>query len=271
MQKALQYISMAKSEASARPYATDAPNWVKMFFHPRTLAETHALTRVLLDRKEWFLLACVLGILHHQRPGFLSYPSSHLVPYLRVKKFPRSHFRDMYGYRDVEPRLLAKVHRAYRRMVTAPSSVRRRFTGRDIRNLKVSERVDLLLTSPPYMNALDYGRDNRLRLWFLGLENYRELDRKNCGTPKEFAKLIWGLRELADGCLAPTGRVVLVIGEVRRKSRSIDTAEIVTRVMSDDARFRLVDSLEDLVPDLRRCRRQYCGTKREWVLVFRRN
>jgi hypothetical protein len=27
------------------------------------------------------LLASMLGILHHQRPGFLSFPSSHLIPY----------------------------------------------------------------------------------------------------------------------------------------------------------------------------------------------
>ena len=27
--------------------------------------------------------------------------------------------------------------------------------------------VDAIVTSPPYMNALDYVRDNRLRMWFL--------------------------------------------------------------------------------------------------------
>jgi hypothetical protein len=50
-----------------------------------------------------------LGILHHVRPGFLSYPSSHLVPYLRKMKYPPEQFADMYAYRDVRSRLIAKV------------------------------------------------------------------------------------------------------------------------------------------------------------------
>jgi methylase of polypeptide subunit release factors len=268
---ALRYLRAAKRSAKARRYRVRAPKWVRQFFHPKTLAETHALTQLLLRDQQWFLLACVLGILHHQRPGFLSYPSSHLVPYLRLKKFPRRHFLALYRYRDPEPRLLAKIKRAYRRAAPIPAEIKRTFTASDIRELKVQERVDLLLTSPPYMNALDYGRDNRLRLWFLGVENYREVDRRNCRTPEEFAELIGHLAELADQCLSPSGTIVLVIGEVRRKKQNINTAEIVKRVLIDGGRFRLVDAVQDLVPDLRRCRRYYCATKREWVLVFARN
>jgi D12 class N6 adenine-specific DNA methyltransferase len=271
IRRAARYVRMAKQTAEARRYRTDAPSWVKKFFHRKTLAETHALTQILKEHREWFLLACVLGILHHQRPGFLSYPSSHLVPYLRLKKFPRTRFPKLYGYRDLEPRLLAKIHRAYRRMPAHNTSLMRRFTSQDVRSLKVHERVDLLLTSPPYMNALDYGRDNRLRLWFLGVEDYREVDRRNCRTPEDFAKLIRCLAHLADGCLSQSGKLVLVIGEVRRKNQNINTAEIVTRVLTEGGRFRLMDSIQDLVPDLRRCRRHYCATKREWVLVFSRN
>src|SRR5258708_20036869 len=41
------------------------------------------------QRRSTFLLSCLLAILHHQRPGFLSFPSSHAVPYLRLNSFPR--------------------------------------------------------------------------------------------------------------------------------------------------------------------------------------
>src|SRR5689334_5214771 len=57
-----------------------APKWVREFFHPETLRETLAWSFVLKRRRRWFLLASLMGILHHQRPGFLSYPSSHTVP-----------------------------------------------------------------------------------------------------------------------------------------------------------------------------------------------
>jgi hypothetical protein len=61
------------------------------------------------------LLASLLGILHHQRPGFLSYPSSHLVPYLRQLKFPRRKYPELYERRDVLSRLEAKILRTFRR------------------------------------------------------------------------------------------------------------------------------------------------------------
>lgn len=92
-----------------------APEWVRMFFHPDTFKEVLAAFDVLRERSDYFLMACLLGILHHVRPGFLSYPASHLTPYLRPKMYPPDKFPGMYSYRDLRSRLLAKVERAYRR------------------------------------------------------------------------------------------------------------------------------------------------------------
>src|SRR5271154_7164939 len=61
-------------------------------------------------------LASLLGILHHQRPGFLSFPSSHTVPYLRGKAFPRWKYPKLYEYRSHADRFEAKVERAFRRV-----------------------------------------------------------------------------------------------------------------------------------------------------------
>jgi DNA modification methylase len=44
-------------------------------------------------------------------------------------------------------------------------------------NLPIDDEVvDTIISSPPYFGALDYARDNRLRLWFLGCEDWKELD-----------------------------------------------------------------------------------------------
>ena len=51
------------------------PLWVRRFFHPETLRSALAFRDACVTRCDDFLLACLLGILHHQRPGFLSYPS----------------------------------------------------------------------------------------------------------------------------------------------------------------------------------------------------
>jgi hypothetical protein len=48
------------------------PLWVRKFFHPITLRSALALRDECTAKRDWFTLACLLGILHHQRPGFLS-------------------------------------------------------------------------------------------------------------------------------------------------------------------------------------------------------
>lgn len=270
IRRARHHIRTAKVLAARQQYKITAPSWVREFFHPRTLAEARHLASELLERREWFLLGCLLGILHHQRPGFLSYPASHLVPYLRDAKFPRTRFPGLYEYRDLEPRMIRKIIRTYRRFSLPDRTDGRVFTMGDMRRLKIACPVHLLLSSPPYMNALDYGRDNRLRLWFLGHEDYRALDQRNCQCTTEFAELMGHLAGLADCCLVERGRVVLIVGEVPRKRNPIDTAEIARTVFENTGRFGLEDYLEDPVPDVRRCRRACKGTKREWILVFKR-
>lgn len=88
------------------PDLRKVPLWIRKFFHPLTLKEVIKATSLCIELKDEFLLACILGILHHQRPGFLSYPSSHLVPYLRDKNFPKNQFPELYLFRPLRPRLI---------------------------------------------------------------------------------------------------------------------------------------------------------------------
>ncbi len=45
------------------------PPWVRRFFNPQTLRSALAFRDASVETDEYFLLACLLGILHHQRPG----------------------------------------------------------------------------------------------------------------------------------------------------------------------------------------------------------
>lgn len=246
------------------------PKWVRAFFHPKTLRRALALRDELAKRGDWLLLACLLGILHHQRPGFLSYPSSHLVPYLRNKLFDPAKFPELYDERDVISRMEAKVRRTYRRPPTrwTPSAV---FQG-DSRRLQLDGLVDAVITSPPYMNELDYVRDNRLRLWFLGrgLPKHHDIPKRD--REAQFRALMRGTLTRIAPSMAPQGVMVLVVGEASRGTRVADSSDVITALFRDTealAGFHLERVICDVIPDIRRSRRDLRGTKRETVLVFR--
>jgi hypothetical protein len=249
------------------------PPWVRQFFHPETLRSVLAFRDACVKLAEDFLLACLLGILHHQRPGFLSYPSSHLVPYLRDRKFPRKLFPELYEERNVFTRLEAKVRRTFRRPPSAYTEPRR-VLQIDARDFPDICGIQAVITSPPYMNELDYVRDNRLRLWFLerSLPNRIELvgrDRDVAFTMLMRAVCV----RLASG-IKHGGYFVLVVGDATRGGgRTGRTATLTQNLFDTEAAldtFSLDGIYYDTIPDIRRSRRECRGTKLETVLVYRK-
>jgi hypothetical protein len=251
----------------------NVPEWVKVFFHPNTLRSTLAFRDACVSQNNYFLLACLLGILHHQRPGFLSFPSSHLVPYLRDRKFPRGEYADLYQERDVHSRMEAKIKRAFRR-VPDLRGVSRVVAQGDARTITSCGEIQAVITSPPYMNELDYVRDNRLRLWLIKRELPSGLEIPARARQDEFV----GLMRTVSRRLAPNlrrgGCFVFVVGEVTRKRvAKEDSAVLLQRLFAGDCHltdFRLIRIYDDVIPDIRRSRRECSGTKAETVLVFRK-
>lgn len=86
-----------------------------------------------------------------------------------------------------------------------------------------SESVDLVVTSPPFLDTVDYEQDNWLRMWF-------------CEVAIEAGK-IWQLKSLEDWVarmstvfvelhrvLKPTGRIAFEVGEVRKGAVFLENA-----------------------------------------------
>ncbi len=268
--RALRALDEAAEESVS---LSEIPDWVKAFFHPKTLEEAFALARVLRRRREYFLLACLLGILHHVRPGFLSYPASHLVPYLRIKKYPPETYPDMYRYRPVRPRLLAKIARAYRRFEPPKPGLRGVVLRENAMSLPLENNsVDAVISSPPYYGALDYGRDNRLRLWFLGVEDYRQIDLKLTSNERVYVPEMTRAVGEALRLLKPGKCAVLVLGDYNRNGRTQDSATTLVQIVHHNyPRCASVDKLlVDEIPDERRARRRTQTTKHETVVLIRK-
>ncbi len=248
------------------------PAWVRRFYHPDTLRETLNFASICRQPGREFLMACLLGILHHQRPGFLSYPSSHLVPYLRDRKYPRHQFPQMYAYRELRPRVLAKVRRSYKRFVAPPRWSVLRFKQASVQNVVMPPSFGALITSPPYMNALDYGRDNRLRLWFIDPSLVNRADSDVTQRRQAFVEAITSLASKVEKGLRPSGYCVFVVGEEFKRSFDAHPSEAVVRIMREQApSLRLKTVMADEIPNVRRTRRECKGVKTEHVLVFQRN
>lgn len=247
------------------------PKWVRSFFHPETLRSALALRDVCVYQQEHFLLACLLGILHHQRPGFLSYPSSHLVPYLRNLKFPRTEFPGLYVERDVKARMLAKITRTYKRL-PIQALAKPRVLLVDARNFPRIQDIHAVITSPPYMNELDYVRDNRLRLWFIERSLPAGLELGTLNKKKAFTALLSNVCCRLAPMIRPQGVFALVLGDATRGGQSINTATIAKEIFSahDELdRFKLIAEYRDKIPDIRRSRRECRGTKTETILVYK--
>ncbi|MBI4659110.1 MAG: DNA adenine methylase [Verrucomicrobia bacterium] len=255
-----------------KPDLREVPPWVRRFYHPETLREVLNLASVCRQPGNEFLMACLLGILHHQRPGFLSYPSSHLVPYLRDRKYPRHKFPEMYAYRHLKPRLLAKVKRSYKRFARPRGSAVAEFKQTAVQNLELPARFGALITSPPYMNALDYGRDNRLRLWFIDPSLVDEVDNDVTQRRQAFIDAITSLASIVERGLGRNGYCVFVVGEEFKRSFDAHPSDAVVRIMREQApSLRLKTVMADEIPDVRRTRRECKGVKTEHFLVFQRN
>ncbi|MFB3880289.1 MAG: DNA methyltransferase [Armatimonadota bacterium] len=271
---ALNRLAVLSAQAEAGLSDVDlrrVPRWVRAFFHPETLREAIAWTRVLRATRSHFLLACLLGILHHQRPGFLSYPSSHSVPYLRDRKYPREAFPELYEYRDVRSRLERKVERSFRRRPELDFGLRRECHARDARSLSLQHEVRAVVTSPPYMSQLDYARDNRLRLWFLGHTDWRVLESSLSPAESRFFDLMESCFALWRRVTPPGGSCVLVLGDkcTRKYNNPLPDAiqDLATRAVGG---YSLVFRHSDTIPDLRRVRRCCRGSVIETVMVFQR-
>jgi hypothetical protein len=247
------------------------PIWVRKFFHQETLRNTLSLRDACIENNDLFTFACLLGILHHQRPGFLSYPSSHLVPYLRNKLYPVDRYPDLYEEREVYPRIEAKIKRVFKRM---PDQFlyKRIVHHTDARVFPKIKNIGAIITSPPYLNGLDYIRDNRLRLWFINKSLPENLEFTGKNRDMEYIALIKNVFTRLSVNMVTGGKIILVVGDVANRSSKVgQTIELTKNIFSDDLnlkRFKLDRLYRDSIPDNRRARRECRGTKEEAILIY---
>ena len=215
------------------------PNFILEYYHPQTLKDIIAVRDILIRDERDFLLGCLIGISQGHRPGHLSKPCAWTIPYKPKEED---------YYREVIPRLEEKVKRTYRGYFNyLPCG---QIINADSRLMPISESsIDVIISSPPYFDTLDYTNENRLRLGIMGIDvkdrkriNNELIQNKNTYL-SEMEKVIVEMGRV----LKPDALTILVLGDWHKNGNVVNTAEEIQKIMSN-YNFEFVTSIADEIP-----------------------
>ena len=120
------------------------------------------------------------------------------------------------------------------------------------------------------MNALDYGRDNRLRNWLISGDTQDRIDTR-LNSVAEFRRTIAAYARILSATLVKGGRCVFVVGEKIKRTNERFPSEVLSEVIDEFApSLRIKEIVSDYIPDIRRSRRHLDGVKMEHILVYER-
>jgi hypothetical protein len=223
--------------------AGEQPPELLSFYHPETLREISALRKYLQQRRvdgrldhvdEWIAMVALNRLTGHS-PGFFSVYTMPPNQAVSVKSQLRINDRrqQVPPRRDVPKLILAKskdllkdCDPAQKEILTGVASRARFSTAMADAAVSLPDAsVTLVVTSPPFLDVVDYATDNWLRCWFLGID----AETVNITVPKKIE--VWQeimtnvLRDL-HRVLKPGGHVAFEVGEVKNGKVKLEEAVI---------------------------------------------
>ena len=248
------------------------PTWVQDFFHPETLRELVAAFQALQQHPSPFLAACLLGILHHVLPGFLSYPTSAEAPYLRRVTYSPDRFPHLYTYRDLRSRLLAKVKRSYRqhRLPETWEQRQYRLWQRCCAQLPMAAAsVDAIISRPPQADSFESVRNHRLRLWFLGVSDWQTIDSQLVPSGRNYPMRMSVCLQEMGRVLKPDRHCALVVRDGMQHGKARGIATVLANLAEQTQQWQ-VETVHDLAPNVPASRSTCKAVKFDRILVLRK-
>ena len=230
-------------------FAVSYPRELEVFYHPDTLREICALREYLLARDSggtldgidrWIRMVAVNRLTGHS-PGFFSVYTlppnqattiesqarinarrKQVPPRRNVRELIAAKTRSLLTHCDAATRaaLLRSANRAT--LMTRPAS--------STPQLKANS-VSLVVTSPPFLDVVNYAGDNWLRGWFCGIDTAAVEISMHRKVGEWQAAMTRVFRELAR-VLRPGGHVAFEVGEVRNGKVKLEEAVLPCGVAS---------------------------------------
>ncbi|MFC1743753.1 DNA methyltransferase [Candidatus Riflebacteria bacterium] len=227
-----------------------------MFYHPDTESELLKLKNYLSqnrDQVDRFIELVAVSRLHGHSKGFFSaysFPQISIPPkrQIRINKTRKQNPE----YRDVASLILKKARAilkdGYIRDINQVARYNEYFSGdaRDLNRMR-DNTVDLVITSPPFLDKADYIQDNWLEHWFLDI-NPSEFQENLVQTPdlnywKSFINQ--SFLELAR-LVKKNGFVAFEVGEVKHDRHLLNLEEILIEIIETEAALREAFRIENI-------------------------
>ena len=217
------------------------PEDLLVFFHPDTLRAIASLKKYLLARRaagsldpmdEWICLLALNRLTGHS-PGFFSaytLPPNQAVSVKSQQKI-NARRNQTPPRREVASLILKKTRillrdcdAAARRVLASVAPQAVLLTQPAAATPEIADQsVSLVVTSPPFLDVVDYATDNWLRCWFLGIDAKSvrlTVPRKLEAWRAAMASVFHELRRI----LKPGGHVAFEVGEVHGGKTKLEEA-----------------------------------------------
>lgn len=213
-------------------YKDEIRDDLRVFYHETTLRKLMALRKYFVGKKEngpldktdsWIQMVSLNRLTGHS-PGFFSVytlPPNQAVSVVSQIKINEKR-NQVPPVRDVEQIILKKTKQLLKDLSSGEiANLKKASGGHFLLNQNCAQTgqippdsVSLVVTSPPFLDVVDYATDNWLRCWFLGIDAkeieitiLKKLEKWQEAMSKVF-------RELSR-ILKPGGHVAFEVGEVR--------------------------------------------------------
>lgn len=204
---------------------------LNVFFHPKTMVQLRALQKYFAQKEgfldevdRWIRMVATNRLTGHSAGFFSVYtlPPNQATSLVAQQKI--NHKRQQVPpERDVVALILKKSKSLLKQLDREQEGAlwKRGESARFLTSSSAytpsleSESVDLVVTSPPFLDVVDYQGDNWLRCWFNGIDA-SQVKIWGYRNPKDWQKAMSEvLAELAR-VLKPNGHIAFEVGEVRK-------------------------------------------------------
>ncbi len=221
---------------------TEQPSDLLVFYHPETLNELCSLrdylntTEPLDPVDQWIRMVAVNRLTGHS-PGFFSVytlPPNQAVSVESQRKINQKREQTP-PRRSLKPLIVKKSKSLLRRWdsdrLKTVASRAQLISGDCRRSPLKSASVHLVVTSPPFLDVVDYAQDNWLRCWFCGID-VAAVPICSTGKLEEWRSMMTEVFRELKRVLVPNGAIAFEVGEVRSgtvrlEEHVIDCASLV--------------------------------------------